>query len=94
MGLNGKGDPPHGELQGDYSRYRKQEVQRPERGTGPEGTQCSGFMLKEGAEQEMRAQVDVFVAWSPSGVPEYRPAESCPVRALAGGAYCSSGVKR
>lgn len=35
-----------------------------------------------------------FVAWSPSGVPEYRPAESCPVRALAGGAYCSSGVKR
>lgn len=58
MGLNDKGDSPHGELQEDCSRYRKQEVQRPERGTGPEATQCRGFVLKEGAEQEMRVQVD------------------------------------
>lgn len=77
MGLNGKGDPPHGELQGDYSRYRKQEVQRPERGTGPEGTQCSGFMLKEGAEQEMRAQVDGVRPWPVSQVATSPPHPHC-----------------
>ena len=43
-----KNDPPDGNLREDNSRYRKQQVQRPEAGTGRERTSAAGSRQRRG----------------------------------------------